>query len=73
MLTTKLSLTDIGLACGFCDQSYFARAFSRNVGASPKRLAALEIRSVEKIRSGLPTALSYKSARKLSNRPDTAV
>ncbi|RQH13063.1 AraC family transcriptional regulator [Bradyrhizobium sp. RP6] len=35
MLTTKLPLADIALICGFGDQSYFTRVFSRNVGASP--------------------------------------
>jgi len=35
MTTTKLPLADIALICGFGDQSYFTRVFSRNVGASP--------------------------------------
>ncbi|WP_461317953.1 helix-turn-helix domain-containing protein [Bradyrhizobium diazoefficiens] len=35
MLSTKLPLADIALICGFGDQSYFTRVFSRNVGASP--------------------------------------
>ena len=35
MLTTGLSLADIALECGFADQSYFTRIFSRIVGASP--------------------------------------
>lgn len=35
MLTTKLALADIALICGFGDQSYFTRVFTRNVGASP--------------------------------------
>ncbi|MEW6645105.1 MAG: AraC family transcriptional regulator [Pseudomonadota bacterium] len=35
MLTTKLPLADIALICGFGDQSYFTRVFSRSVGASP--------------------------------------
>lgn len=35
MRTTKLPLADIALICGFGDQSYFTRVFSRNVGASP--------------------------------------
>lgn len=35
MLTTKLPLADVALICGFGDQSYFTRVFSRNVGASP--------------------------------------
>ncbi|TCU80642.1 AraC family transcriptional regulator [Bradyrhizobium sp. R2.2-H] len=35
MLTTKLPLADIALICGFADQSYFTRVFSRSVGASP--------------------------------------
>ncbi len=35
MLATKLPLADIALICGFGDQSYFTRVFSRCVGASP--------------------------------------
>ncbi|TFV50220.1 AraC family transcriptional regulator [Bradyrhizobium niftali] len=35
MTTTKLPLADIALICGFGDQSYFVRVFSRRVGMSP--------------------------------------
>jgi AraC family transcriptional regulator len=35
MLTTKLPLADAALICGFGDQSYFTRVFSRTVGCSP--------------------------------------
>lgn len=35
MRTTQLSLADIAIACGFGDQSYFTRVFSRVVGISP--------------------------------------
>ncbi|MGO4714397.1 AraC family transcriptional regulator [Bradyrhizobium sp. 2TAF24] len=35
LLTTKLPLADIALICGFVDQSYFTRVFTRNVGTSP--------------------------------------
>lgn len=35
MTITKLPLADIALICGFCDQSYFTRVFSRSVGTSP--------------------------------------
>ncbi len=35
MLTTQRSLAEIALACGFSDQSYFTRIFSRDVGTSP--------------------------------------
>lgn len=35
MLSTELALIDIALICGFGDQSYFTRMFSRNVGESP--------------------------------------
>jgi AraC family transcriptional regulator len=31
----KLSLTDIAFACGYADQSHFARFFKRFIGASP--------------------------------------
>jgi AraC-like DNA-binding protein len=30
-----MSLAEIGLACGFADQSHFTKIFSRHVGASP--------------------------------------
>ncbi len=40
MLSTKLPLADIALICGFGDQSYFTRVFSRSVGASPGALAS---------------------------------
>ncbi|TGE02421.1 helix-turn-helix transcriptional regulator [Methylobacterium nonmethylotrophicum] len=35
MMTTGLPLADIALSCGFHDQSYFTRVFSRAVGTSP--------------------------------------
>ncbi|MGE7414431.1 helix-turn-helix transcriptional regulator [Methylobacterium tarhaniae] len=35
MTTTGLPLADIALICGFHDQSYFTRVFSRAVGTSP--------------------------------------
>lgn len=35
MLCTELALVDIALICGFGDQSYFTRVFSRTVGVSP--------------------------------------
>ncbi|MDB5609062.1 MAG: transcriptional regulator [Bradyrhizobium sp.] len=35
MLTTKLPLADIALICGFGDQSYFTRVFSRSADCSP--------------------------------------
>ncbi|WP_440642664.1 helix-turn-helix domain-containing protein [Bradyrhizobium sp. PUT101] len=35
MADTKLSLADIALICGFGDQSYFTRVFSRTIGTSP--------------------------------------
>jgi AraC family transcriptional regulator len=35
MLTTQHSLAEIALACGFGDQSYLTRIFSRNLGTSP--------------------------------------
>jgi AraC family transcriptional regulator len=31
----RLSLADVGLACGFADQSHFTRVFTRLVGVSP--------------------------------------
>jgi AraC family transcriptional regulator len=35
LLKSKLTLTNIALACGFADQSHFTRVFSANVGESP--------------------------------------
>ncbi|MET4476708.1 AraC family transcriptional regulator [Bradyrhizobium sp. F1.13.3] len=35
MTTTKLPLADVALICGFGDQSYFTRVFSRTAGMSP--------------------------------------
>ena len=35
LLKSKLSLSDIALACGFADQSHFTRVFSATVGESP--------------------------------------
>lgn len=35
MTNTELPLVDIALICGFGDQSYFTRVFSRNIGTSP--------------------------------------
>jgi AraC-like DNA-binding protein len=35
LLTTRMSLSDIALACGFAGQSHFTRVFTRLVGLSP--------------------------------------
>ena len=35
MATSRLPLSQVGLACGFADQSHFTRVFRREVGASP--------------------------------------
>lgn len=35
MLSTRKSLSEIALNCGFADQSHFTRTFSRIVGVSP--------------------------------------
>jgi len=35
MLTTNEPLSQIGLACGLCDQSHLTRLFRRHVGTSP--------------------------------------
>lgn len=32
---TELSLIQIGLECGFCDQAHFCRSFTRSVGVTP--------------------------------------
>ncbi|MFZ6046803.1 AraC family transcriptional regulator [Pseudomonas sp. CR3202] len=37
MLHTKLNLSQIGLDCGFADQSHFSRIFLRITGTSPSR------------------------------------
>ncbi|WP_367619793.1 helix-turn-helix domain-containing protein [Caballeronia sp. SEWSISQ10-4 2] len=31
----NLSLLDVGMACGFSDQSHFTRVFSKLLGTSP--------------------------------------
>lgn len=36
LLATSLSLAEVGLEAGFCDQSHFTRAFSRWTGKPPK-------------------------------------
>jgi AraC family transcriptional regulator len=36
MMSTRQSLTDIAMACGFSDHSHFTRCFSRVVGTSPR-------------------------------------
>jgi AraC family transcriptional regulator len=36
MLKTDRQLSDIALACGFCDQAHFSRTFRKCVGLSPK-------------------------------------
>jgi AraC family transcriptional regulator len=41
MMTTDQPLCDIALACGFCDQSHFNRAFFRQWGLTPTRFAKL--------------------------------
>jgi AraC-like DNA-binding protein len=35
LLSTGMSLTDIGLACGFAHQSHFTRAFCREIAMTP--------------------------------------
>jgi AraC family transcriptional regulator len=37
LLTTDRALSDIALACGFCDQSHFTRLFGRTFGRTPAR------------------------------------
>lgn len=36
----RLSLAEVALACGFCDQSHFSTCFARRVGVSPSRYRA---------------------------------
>jgi AraC family transcriptional regulator len=37
LISTDLAITEIALACGFCDQSHFTRVFRSHVGTSPRR------------------------------------
>lgn len=37
MLETRLTLSEIALDCGFCDQAHMTRTFSRLVGEPPAR------------------------------------
>jgi transcriptional regulator GlxA family with amidase domain len=48
MLTTDLSLSQVALECGLCDQAHFSRMFRRIVGLSPlmwRRQFAAEFKS----------------------------
>ena len=36
MLSSRLPLSQVALACGMCDQAHFCRAFRRIVGINPK-------------------------------------
>lgn len=37
LLTTSLTLTEVGLEAGFCDQAHFTKAFTRLAGTTPKK------------------------------------
>ncbi|WP_265106058.1 helix-turn-helix domain-containing protein [Pseudomonas sp. HN2-3] len=40
LLTTSLTLTEVGLEAGFCDQAHFTKAFTRLAGTTPKKWRA---------------------------------
>jgi len=40
LLSTSLTLTEVGLEAGFCDQAHFTKAFTRLAGTTPKRWRA---------------------------------
>lgn len=44
MLSTDQTLTDIALACGFCDQAHFCRRFRRIVGSTPNAWRRQQLR-----------------------------
>lgn len=55
MMTTDQPLAEVALLCGFSDQSYFNRVFSRLVGNSPgswRRLHALGAKGARRTRIG---------------------
>jgi AraC family transcriptional regulator len=65
---TNLTLTQIGLECGFCDQAHFCHIFTRGEGITP---FAWRCRAV---RSAPPTAtqaasLTYRSNSRLMIKP----
>lgn len=41
LLTSNMSLVEIALAAGFCNQSHFSRVFRRQTGLTPKEYASL--------------------------------
>ncbi|WP_082428120.1 helix-turn-helix domain-containing protein [Pseudomonas endophytica] len=43
LLATSLSLTEVGLEAGFCDQSHFTKTFTRLAGMTPKAWRAEQV------------------------------
>jgi transcriptional regulator GlxA family with amidase domain len=35
MVTTDLALSELAIACGFCDQAHFCRLFRQDTGKTP--------------------------------------
>jgi AraC-like DNA-binding protein len=59
LLSSTLPLADIAIICGFGDQSYFTRVFTRSVGTSPGgwRRAMAQRPSVSPARENMPVTI----------------
>lgn len=53
---TNLTLTQISLECGFCDQAHFSHIFTRSEGVSPFAWRCQTVRSLPSLNSKRPQA-----------------